>query len=628
LVGCGPSLPFFLEPFAPVRLSLHSAVGTIKMEARVRELERENAALRAELAAQEKEKARLVVSHGLVGLGMWDLDIVNDNLVWNQSVFNIFEIEQQGFKGNFKAFLEAVHPKDRAEVDAAYTEHLRTRQPYEIVHRLLFPDGRVKWVLETCRTEFDGDTPLMSIGTVMDVTRLHETEDELRRALAASQEQGRARLQFLSKISHELRTPLHGIIGTLSQLGDEKQLSDEGREGLEICTTSGDWLVSLIDDILDLNSLDQAKMTLKPYSFNFSSTIKAIASLHRHRGVPIEVLARDEVDAVVADATRISQILQNLVGNAVKATACRPHGSIAIEYGFCDTKKSPNPDRSRGGRRLSDCTSSELRIRSVFVEVADTGIGIPKESWEAIFQLGRSDFRPPHFDETDVNQVKSSGMGLTVVRELARLMGGDVWVKHSSQEPGSSGSVFRLEVDVQTSLVRIPHHLEQSKQLKVLVVDDNPVNLRIIKHMLMPDHSVTCLSCGTKALDALGVPEWVRDIDNGSELQLDSAQLDELAKSPAPKFEAILCDYRMPDLDGREVLAILRRFERLRDHARREAKLEPLQAIPFALVSANVFADGSASSTNFFLSKPFTRAQLQSLLLNMTCSDEPRSASR
>ena len=145
------------------------------------------AALRREQesAARRESEARLEEAQSIARLGRWELDLVHDRLHWSQGIFALFEIDAARFGASCEAFLDAIHPDDREAVDRAYSASLESRQPYAVTHRLLMKDGRVKWVRETCRSDFDAQgRPLRSIGVVQDVTEQMRAEEALRRSEA------------------------------------------------------------------------------------------------------------------------------------------------------------------------------------------------------------------------------------------------------------------------------------------------------------------------------------------------------------------------------------------------------------------------------------------------------------
>ncbi len=155
-------------------------------------------------AALRQSEARLAEAQRIAHIGHWELDLTSQALVWSDEIFRLFEIDSQRFGASYDAFLEAIHPDDRDMVNRAYTESVEQREPYDIVHRLLMPDGRVKWVNERCETFYDGDRPVRSIGTVIDISELHRAQEELRESQAYNRGLIEASLDGLLTVDQEL----------------------------------------------------------------------------------------------------------------------------------------------------------------------------------------------------------------------------------------------------------------------------------------------------------------------------------------------------------------------------------------------------------------------------------------
>ena len=152
-----------------------------ELKKRGRLLREQVATMRDESRALRKSEERLKEAQQIASLGNWELDLRTGRLIWSDSIFQMFEIDPDVFEASYQAFLAAVHPDDRRMIDDAYAESLQTRQPYEISHRLLMKDGRVKWVHEICRTEYDNDgNAVKSTGVVQDITKSKEAEEKIR----------------------------------------------------------------------------------------------------------------------------------------------------------------------------------------------------------------------------------------------------------------------------------------------------------------------------------------------------------------------------------------------------------------------------------------------------------------
>lgn len=171
---------------------------------------------------------RLQESHEIAKLGQWDLDLTSNTLCWSSYIYQLFQICPKTFDASYEAFLNAIHPDDRDKVNAAYLLHLETKQPYEIIHRLLLPDQTVKWVIENCRSEYDSNgVPLRSIGTVQDITELKQAQEDLRIAKDKAEEADSLKSAFLANMSHEIRTPMNAVIGFTDLMLSETDETDE-----------------------------------------------------------------------------------------------------------------------------------------------------------------------------------------------------------------------------------------------------------------------------------------------------------------------------------------------------------------------------------------------------------------
>lgn len=155
-------------------------------------------------AALILEHARLAEAQRLAKVGSWELDLLSNTLVWSDEIFRLFEIDKRQFGATYQAFLDAIHPDDRAAVDRAYTDSLAHRKPYEITHRLLMPDGRIKWVQERCTSDFDDQgQALRSRGTVQDISDIHEAQTALQQLNAELEQRVELRTQDLTRAAVE-----------------------------------------------------------------------------------------------------------------------------------------------------------------------------------------------------------------------------------------------------------------------------------------------------------------------------------------------------------------------------------------------------------------------------------------
>jgi PAS domain S-box-containing protein len=409
----------------------------------------------------------------------------------------------------FPPAVAAAFAAEDAEVIASGQVKTTTEEPVVMIN------GELRY-FDTKKVATRGEDGAHHIVAVAeDVTDRFESSRALKTALAKAEEASQAKLSFLANISHELRTPLNGVVGLSDSLA-RAPLAPRERDLAGMVLASAKTLQRLLNDVIDVASLDTGELAIEPDVFALASCVHATASpwrrLAKAKGLRLTIQLDADV-MVYADHGRVGQIISNLLSNAVKFT---PSGRITI----------------RGERH-----SEAFRVL-----VTDTGVGVPADQAERIFE------RFNQADAAITRRYGGAGLGLPFARDLATRMGGAL-----GYESGDEGSVFWLELPLaQAAPPTEPSGPDPERPLRFLVADDHPTNRLVIETILEPFGDVIAVADGRQALDAFA----------------------------AATFDVVLMDLQMPVMDGLTAIAEIRAFEGRSHRSRTPIVVVSASALP------------------------------------------------
>lgn len=333
-----------------------------------------------------------------------------------------------------------------------------------------------------------------------DLTERFALEASLNAAKDEADAASKAKSNFLANMSHEIRTPMNGVIG-LSDLLEETPLNKKQLDYVQAIQSCSRSLMHIIDEILDFSKIEAGKMVLRPEPLDLVSLLKDVTIAHRviaeRKNLQFHLeLPKDPAVPVLADPSAIRQVVNNLVGNAIKFTSS---GSVTVRL-VC----------------LGECQFA--------IEVEDTGIGIADDKLAAVFD------RFSQADESTTREFGGTGLGLTITKQLVGMMEGSVRLEST---PGA-GSLFHVEITLPSATVSTPEEVDSDLlNMRVLLAEDNLVNTMVIQHQLS---QLGCLT--THCEDGQAAVDAFREGD----------------------FDVVLLDVQMPVMDGIEACKELRRL--------------------------------------------------------------------
>jgi signal transduction histidine kinase len=506
-------------------------------------------------------EARLSEAQRMAKIGNWEYDFVHEEMYWSNEVFRIFNRDtKSGFPPSLNDFYNFISETDLSIVRTTLTN---IKQNESFLFDVKLKTAEIKYVSIHGYCVVDAKTNVKKIiGTIQDITERKKTEEKLVEAQKVAEELMKTKEKFLANMSHEIRTPMNAIIGFTELLNDMSDLPEDQLRYIKAIHTSGQNLMVIINDILDFSKIKSGNLTLENIELNLTSVVDSVIELLRIKAaakkIDLSYKIMDHVPVwLLGDQVRLNQILVNIVGNAIKFTP--ENGSVKL------TVKS---------------NGSNAKKHFISFEIEDTGIGIPTNNLETIFEKftqGSDDIS---------RKYGGTGLGLSIVKSLVELQEGTIKVNSKVGE----GSTFyihlpfeimdqhRQKIKIKSSPKTRKDYTNKLEGLQILLVEDNPINHLLVKNVLEPTGcSLHITENGILAL--------------------------ELLKTNGTLYDLILMDIQLPEMDGYEITA----------HIRNQCA-KPLADIPIIAITANAFKSEYQNCINAgmndYISKPFKVSEL------------------
>lgn len=541
-----------------------------------------------EAALQESEQ-RYELATRAAKVGVWEWNLQTNEFYIDPTIKAILGYTEAEIANDLNHWTTYIHPDDQSVVLAAADAHLAGVSPeYRVEHRMLHKDGSIRWIIVRGQAIRDAQGKgIRMVGTNTDITERKLAEIALQEAKEAADAANRAKSTFLANMSHELRSPLNAILGFAQLMSNSVTLPRQYQNNLRIIHNSGEHLLTLINQVLDLSKIEAGRITLNETTFNLHHLLREVEDMFRlkadENGLQLGFnCAADVPHTIQTDEIKLRQVLINLLSNAIKFTSA---GSVVVNVAS---------QRRNDRREVEENENSLDRKITLHFEIKDTGCGIAADELESIFEAFVQ-------SQSGVQSQNGTGLGLPITRKFIQLMGGEITVKSQVK----LGTTFTF--DIQAQVIDVTPSTAQTTPCRVIALTPNQPHYRI----LIVDDQVENRQLLIQLLNPLGFE--LQEASNGKEAI-------DIWHNWQPHL--ILMDLRMPGMDGYAVTQQIRQC--------RDAPWRVCSPIIIAL-SASVIEEERLKALEVgctdFIAKPFHESDLfaairQHLKVNFIC-DEP-----
>lgn len=468
----------------------------------------------SEIKTLKENNRKLDLASSSAHIGIWTWNIKENTLVWDKEMYSIYDIDTSKSYLLYDIWKNALHKDDAQRAENELISSMENKTNFNTVFKIKTITGVIKYIKASGVTTYDknGD-PISMIGTNQDVTKEEllkiSLENEKQNAIKAY----KAKSEFLANMSHEIRTPLSGILG-ITEIMLEEDCTDSQREYLQIIKNSSFTLKNIINDVLDFSKIQAGKFEIIQKEFSLIEMLNDLKNLfnplisHKNLEFSIENNVDSNFNYLIGDSLRITQILNNLVGNSIKFT----------DNGFIRLK-------------ISLKNRNHNKVKLLF-EIKDSGIGMSEKIQKSIFEA---------FTQGELSNTKNfqgTGLGLTISKSLVELMNGNIWFESKENK----GTTFYFEIEFKV--------LKELKNKKATSIDNNKKLLAEEKVVLVAEDSEVNQIVTKKILENLGFKVVIAN--NGEEA---------LEKVSKDTYDLIFMDLQMPIMDGYEATKKIREFD-------------------------------------------------------------------